>query len=76
MSAFGAIQELIWIKGVLSEIGIQLVDPITLRMDAKSARNSVSEEPYPSQTQQTYRYQIPLVEGAHVRERHRQLGTL
>ena len=37
MSAFGAIQELIWIKGVLSEIGIQLVDPITLRMDAKSA---------------------------------------
>ena len=37
MAAFGAIQELIWIKGVLSEIGIQLVDPITLRMDAKSA---------------------------------------
>jgi len=37
MSAFGAIQELIWIKGVLSEIGIQLVDPITLHMDAKSA---------------------------------------
>ena len=37
MAAFGAIQELIWIKGVLSEIGIQLVDPITLLMDAKSA---------------------------------------
>jgi hypothetical protein len=34
MSAFGAIQELIWIKGMLSEIGIQLVDPIILRMDA------------------------------------------
>ena len=37
MSAFGAIQELIWLKGVLSEIGIHLVDPITLNMDAKSA---------------------------------------
>ncbi len=38
MSAFEAIQELIWIEGVwLSEIGIQLVDPIILRMDAKSA---------------------------------------
>ena len=37
MSAFGAIQELIWIKGVLSEIVIQLVDPITLHMDVKTA---------------------------------------
>jgi hypothetical protein len=37
MAAFGAIQELIWLKGVLSEIGIHLVDPITLNMDAKSA---------------------------------------
>ena len=37
MAAFGAIQELIWLKGVLSEIGINLVDPITLDMDAKSA---------------------------------------
>ena len=37
MAAFGAIQELIWLKGVLSEIGINLVDPITLNMDAKSA---------------------------------------
>jgi len=37
MSAFGAIQELIWLKGVLSEIGIPLDDPITLHMDAKSA---------------------------------------
>ncbi len=37
MSAFGAIQELIWIKGALSEIGIQLVDPKTLHMDATSA---------------------------------------
>ena len=37
MAAFGAIQELIWLKGVLSEIGIPLDDPITLHMDAKSA---------------------------------------
>ena len=37
MAAFGAIQELIWLKGVLGEIGIHLVDPITLNMDAKSA---------------------------------------
>ncbi len=37
MAAFGAIQELIWLKGVLSEIGIHLVDPITLHVDAKSA---------------------------------------
>ena len=37
MAAFGAIQELIWLKGVLGEIGIHLDDPITLHMDAKSA---------------------------------------
>ena len=37
MAAFGAIQELIWLKGVLSEIGIHLVDPITLKMDVKRA---------------------------------------
>ena len=37
MATFGAIQELILLKGVLSEIGINLVDPITLNMDAKSA---------------------------------------
>ena len=34
MAAFGAIKELIWLKGLLSEIGIHL---ITLNMDAKSA---------------------------------------
>ena len=37
MAAFGAIQELIWIKGVLGEIGFKYVDPITLYMDSKSA---------------------------------------
>ena len=37
MSAYSAIQELIWIKGVLCELGIQLVDPITLHMDSQSA---------------------------------------
>ena len=37
MAAFGAIQELIWIKGVLGEIGFDYVDPITLYMDSKSA---------------------------------------
>ena len=37
MAAFGANQELIWLTGVLSEIEINLVDPITLNMDAKSA---------------------------------------
>ena len=36
-SAFAAIQELIWLKGVLKEIGISIDDPITLHMDAKSA---------------------------------------
>jgi hypothetical protein len=38
MAAFGAIQELIWIKGVLGEIGFNYIDPITLYMvDSKSA---------------------------------------
>ena len=37
MAAFGAIQELIWIKGVLGELGFAYVDPITLHMDSKSA---------------------------------------
>jgi hypothetical protein len=37
MAAFGAIQELIWIKGVLSEVGFDYVDPIILHMDSKSA---------------------------------------
>ena len=37
MSAFGAIQELIWLKGVLRELDIHLDDPIQLKMDAKSA---------------------------------------
>ncbi len=46
MSAFGAIQKLIWIKGVLSEIGIQLVDPITLQ-----ECDNVSEESYTSKMQ-------------------------
>ena len=44
MSAFGAIQELIWLKGVLREIGINLIDPITLKMDAKSA-NALAKNP-------------------------------
>ena len=33
MSAFAAIQELIWLKGVLKEIGISIDDPITLHMN-------------------------------------------
>lgn len=37
MAAFGSIQELIWIKGVLGELGFAYVDPITLYMDSKSA---------------------------------------
>ena len=37
MSAFAAIQKLIWLKGVLKEIGISIDDPITLHVDAKSA---------------------------------------
>ena len=37
IAAVGAIQELIWLKLVLSEIGIHVVDPITWNMDAKSA---------------------------------------
>jgi len=37
MAAFGAIQELIWIKGVLGEIEFNYIDPITLYMDSKSA---------------------------------------
>jgi hypothetical protein len=59
MAAFGAIQELIWLKGVLRELGILIVDPIKLNMDAKSAI-AFSEEPHASQTQQTYRYQVSL----------------
>ena len=37
MAAFGAIQELIWTKGVISEMGFNYVDPMTLFMDSKSA---------------------------------------
>ena len=37
MAAFGAIQELIWTKGVLSEIERHYVGPMTLFMDNKSA---------------------------------------
>ncbi len=36
-TTFGAKQELIWFKGVLSEIEFNYVDPITLYMDSKSA---------------------------------------
>ena len=36
MDAF-AIQELIWTKGVLSEMELYYVDPMTLFMDSKSA---------------------------------------
>ena len=54
MAAFGAIQELIWLKGVLSEIGIHLVDPITLKMDAKSAI-ALAKNPVHYKTQQAHR---------------------
>ena len=37
MAAFGAIQELIWTKGVLSEMELHYVDPMILLMDSKSA---------------------------------------
>ncbi len=35
MAAFGAIQELIWTKGVLSKIGFDYVDPIICTSTAK-----------------------------------------
>ena len=37
MAAFGAIQELTWIKGVLSEMNFDYIDPMILHMDSKSA---------------------------------------
>ena len=37
MAAFGAIQELIWTKGVLGEIGFDYVGPMILHMDSQSA---------------------------------------
>ncbi len=37
MAAFGAIQELIWTKGVLSELGFDYADPMILHMDSQSA---------------------------------------
>ena len=37
MAAFGAIQELVWTKGVLSEMNFDYVDPMTLHMDSQSA---------------------------------------
>ena len=36
MAAFGAIQELIWTKGVLSEMEFHYVGPMNLFMDSKS----------------------------------------
>jgi hypothetical protein len=35
MAAFGAIQELIWTKGVLGEISFDYVDPMIMHMIAK-----------------------------------------
>jgi hypothetical protein len=37
MAAFGAIQELKWTKGVLSELGFDYVDQMILHMDSQSA---------------------------------------
>ncbi len=37
MAALGAIQELVWTKGVLSEIELDYIDPITLHMDSQSS---------------------------------------
>ena len=37
IAAFGAIQELIWTKGVLSEMELHYVGPMTLFIDIKSA---------------------------------------
>ena len=37
MAAFNAIQECVWVKGVMDEIGLALDRPITLFMDSKSA---------------------------------------
>ncbi len=37
MVAFGAIQELIWTKGVLGELEFDYVGPMILHMDSKSA---------------------------------------
>jgi hypothetical protein len=37
MAAFGAIQELIWTKGVLSEMDFSYVGPMILHMDSQSA---------------------------------------
>ncbi len=34
---FGAIQELIWTKGVLGELGFDVVGPMILHTDSKSA---------------------------------------
>ena len=44
MAAFGAIQELIWTKGVISEMGFNYVDPMTLFMDSKSAMALATSE--------------------------------
>jgi len=75
MAAFGAIQELIWIKGVLSEIGIQLVDPITLRMDAKSAI-ALAKNPMHHKRSKHIDIIISLVERAHLRARYNQFRAL
>ena len=37
MAAFNTIQECLWVKGVIDEIGFDLDGPITLLMDSKSA---------------------------------------
>ena len=37
MAAFNAIQECVWVKGVMSEIGFSYDSPITLFMDSQSA---------------------------------------
>ena len=44
MAAFGAIHELSWTKGVLSELGFDYVDPMTLHMDSQSAM-ALAENP-------------------------------
>ena len=45
MAAFGAIQKLIWTKGVLSEMELHYVDPMILLMDSKSAMALAKNQP-------------------------------
>ena len=54
MAAFNAIQECVWVKGVMSEISFSYDTPILLFMDSQSAINLVNNPMYHKKSKRIY----------------------